>query len=115
MYLRFAASARMNGNQELALLFQNAADTDRIEFFAKEADLTGLVANDSENLRYALEERRVEAAMYGKFAKEAAADGDLMAAALFESIQTAQATQTEVFEAALRTHANERTAGLIEV
>jgi rubrerythrin len=115
MYLRFAARARMNGNRQLALLFQNAADSDRIEHFAKEADLAGLVANDSENLRYAMEEGRVEAAMYGKFAKEAATDGDFIAAALFESIQTAKATQTETFEAALRTHASERTAGLVEV
>jgi rubrerythrin len=114
-YLRFAARARMNENWDLAQLFQVAADIDRTEHFAKQADLAGLVASDSENLRHAMEEKRAEAAMYSQFAKEATADGDLVAAALFEKMQTAAASQIEGFETAFLIQAHECVASLAEV
>jgi rubrerythrin len=114
-YLRFAARARTNENWDLAQLFQTTADTDRTESFAKEAELAGLVANDSENLRCAMEEKQAEAAMYRQFAKEATADGDLVAATLFERMQTATVAQTQAFEAAFLMQAHECAASLAEV
>ena len=100
-YLRFAAHARRNEYWDLAKLFQDAADTDRTEHFATEAEVAGLVRDDTDNVRHAVEEKRAEAAMYHQFAKEATADGDFAAAALFEKMQAAAVDQTEGFEAAL--------------
>ncbi len=114
-YLRFAARARTNENWDLAQLFQGAADIDRTEHFAQEADLADLVANDSDNLRHAMEEKRTEAAMYRQFAKEATADGDFAAAALFERMQAAAATQTDAFEAAFRIQTRECAASPVQV
>jgi rubrerythrin len=114
-YLRFAARARANENWDLAQLFQVAADTGRTEHFAQEADLAGLVTNDCDNLRHAVEEKRAGAVMYQQFAKEAVAEGDFAAAALFEKIQTAAANQREAFEAAFLIQAQESAAGLVEV
>jgi rubrerythrin len=114
-YLRFAARARVNENWDLVQLFQVAADVDEVEHFGKEADLAGLVANHSKILRHAIEEKRAEAALYRQFTTEATADGDLAAAALFEEMQTAAATQTEAFEAAFRIETHEDAIRLIEV
>jgi rubrerythrin len=100
-YLRFAARARLNENWDLAHLFQTAADKDRTAHFGDEADLACLVADDSANLKNAIEEKRAAAEAYAKFAKEATADGDFVAAALFEKIRGDEAAQGETFEAAL--------------
>jgi rubrerythrin len=113
-YLRFAARARMNENWDLARLFQAAADADRIDHFAKEADVAGLIANDSENLRDAVEDKRAEVAMYKQFAKEATADGDFTVADLFERVQTTVVTQADAFEIACRTQVRECAPGLVE-
>jgi rubrerythrin len=107
--LRFAAHARMNENWNVAQLFQTTADTDRREHFAEEADLAGCEASDTENLRSAIEGKRADAAMYGQFAREATADGDFVAAALFEKMQTAVDTQRKAFEAAFRIQTRART------
>jgi len=56
-YLRFAARARMNENPDIARLFQDAADADRTDHFTKEAEIAGLVANDSENLKHAIKRK----------------------------------------------------------
>jgi rubrerythrin len=101
-WLRFAARARMNENWNVAKLFQTAADTDRTEHFAEEADLAGLARGDSENLRSAIDGKRTDAAIYRQFATEAAADGDFKAAALFKKMQTATDAQREAFEVAFR-------------
>ncbi len=114
LYSRFAANARMHQDWELARLLQMAADTDRTEHFAEEAELAGLVANDSENLRYAVEEKRAQAAMCARFAREAAIDGDLATAARFEKIGADEITQAEALEAACRIQISERTACLVE-
>lgn len=114
-YLRFAARARMNENWDLAQLFQTAADNDRTEHFGKEAEVACLVADDSENLRCAIAEKRTAAATYGRFAKEATADGDFSAAALFEKIRADEVTQAETFETALQLQTGECAACLVEV
>jgi len=115
LYLRFAAHARMQENCDLARLFQTVADTDRTEHFAEGADLAGLVTSDSENLRYAIEEKRAQAAMCARFTREATADGDLAAAARFEKIRADEITQAEALEAAFRIQTSECTPSLVEV
>lgn len=114
-YLRFAARARMNENWDVAQLFQTAADNDRVEHFSKEAELACLVADDSENLRNAIKEKRVAAATYERFVKEAIADDDLAAASLFEKIRADEVAQAETFKAALQLQTGECAAGLVEV
>ncbi len=114
-YLRFAAHARMNENWDIAQLFQTAADNDRVEHFAEEAKLACLVADDVENLRNAIEEKRAGAATYKRFGKEATADGDFKAAALFEKISTDEAAQAKTFEAALQLQTGECAGDLVEV
>jgi rubrerythrin len=114
-YIRFAARARMNESWSLANLFQAAADADRTEHFAEEAELACLVADNSENLKHAIDEKRAEVAMYARFLREATSDGDLAAAALFDRIRTEEATQAEAFETALRIRTGECSARLVEV
>ncbi|MFZ0592123.1 MAG: hypothetical protein WAM39_16780 [Bryobacteraceae bacterium] len=113
-YLRFAAHARMNENWDLANLFQTAADTGRIEHFAKEADLAGLVTNEYDNLKDAMDEKRAQASMYDRFARQAIADGDTAAAELFEKIREENVTQALAFETTLLIQAGERSACLVE-
>lgn len=45
-YMLYAEHARKNCNQELAKLFEDAAQTERFEHFAEEARLAGLVGTD---------------------------------------------------------------------
>ncbi len=114
LYLRFAARARMHRNWQLARLFQTIADTERIKHFAEGADLAGLVSNDAENLRYALNEKRAQAAMCGRFATQARADGDLTAAACFEKLRAEESTQADTLEAAFRVQTAQCPACLVE-
>lgn len=109
-YLRFAAQARLHEDWDLARLFQTAADADRTDHFAKEAEFAHLVASDSENLTSAVEEKKAAARMYGRFAAEATADRDLATAALFERMETAEDTQAKSFEIALRAQVRESAA-----
>ena len=115
LYLRFAAHARMYGNWELARLFQTIADTERTEHFAEGADLTGLVGSDAGNLRYALEEKKAQAAMCERFARQARADGDLSAAACFEKLRADESTQAKALEGAFQVQASECPSCLVEV
>jgi rubrerythrin len=100
-YSRFAARARMDDDWELAEVFQDVADSDRTEQFAREADLQGLVRSSPDNLRNAIDEQRKEVSRFVQFAREAKEDGDLEAAALFEKISSDKAEQLTRLEAAL--------------
>ena len=113
LYLRFAAHARMHENWELARLFQTMADTDRTKHFAEGANLAGLIANDAENLRYALEGKKAQAAMCGRFATQARADGDLTAAACFERLRVDESAQADALEAAFRVQTSQSPACLV--
>ena len=53
-YLLYAEHARKSGNKELADLFEKTANTERFEHFAEEAQLSGLVGNDADNLNDAI-------------------------------------------------------------
>jgi rubrerythrin len=114
LYLRFAARARMHKNWKLAQVFQTIADTERTKHFAEGANLAGLVSNDAENLRYALNEKRAQAAMCGRFAIQARADGDVTAAACFEKLRTDENTQADTLEAAFRVESAQCPACLVE-
>lgn len=53
-YMLYAKHAQQNGNEELSKLFQTAANIERFQHFAEEAQLAGLVGNDADNLKDAI-------------------------------------------------------------
>jgi rubrerythrin len=101
-YTRFAACARMNDDPELARLFQNTADVDRIDHFRKEFDLAVLCNDDVANLRAAVEDKAHQIDMYTEFAEQARSDGESAAAELFDRIRKHELTELAAFEAALQ-------------
>jgi rubrerythrin len=86
-YARFAARARMEEEWDAARIFQRAADSDRTEHFAREAEIADLCASTEENLKTAIDEQSKQAVMYKRFADEAAEDGESSAAAIFAHVQ----------------------------
>jgi rubrerythrin len=113
-YSRFAAHARMDSEWELARVFQDSADCDRTEHFAREAALEGLVEDSPENLRNALDAETKEFGMYRQFALEAADDGDLSVAAEFDNIcrqKAGRCTRLEALLADMGFHSHIRTVG----
>ena len=56
----FAAAARKNGRTEIADLFEATARTELEEHFATLADLAGIVGDDADNLRAAIEAESYE-------------------------------------------------------
>lgn len=85
-YKRFAAFARTRGHADWAELLNRVADESRIGHFAEEIQLAGLVTEDLGNLQDVLRNKRYHVERYRQFAKEAEQDGDLRAAALFQSL-----------------------------
>ena len=72
--LLYAKEAQRNGNTELASLFAQAAKTERFQHFAEEAELAGLVGDNPDNLKDAIEGESYEVdTMYRKFAEQAKA------------------------------------------
>lgn len=100
-YQRFAGRARLEGDWDLARAFQEAADADRSDHFAKELELQNAVADTPENLRKAIEAEKSEIEMFARFAGEAAEDGDRSAAALFQKIHKDKADNCAKFDAVL--------------
>ena len=87
-YMLYAEHARQGGNTELAQLFEKTAKQERLEHFAEEAGLAGLVATDAENLKDAIQGESYEVeTMYRDFAQQAAAVGDRAAADRFAEIR----------------------------
>jgi len=100
-YTRFAACARRNENPDLARLFQIAADMDRSVHFRREFDFAHMPCDDAENLQAAISDKDAVIAMYSEFIRQAEADGDHSAAALFDSIRQEEKVQAGSFKAAL--------------
>jgi rubrerythrin len=101
-YLLFAEHARKSGNKELAELFEKAANTERFEHFAEEAELAGLVGSDADNLKDAIKGECYEIdAMYLEFAQKAKVAGDTAAAARFEEIRHDEIGHRDAFNSAL--------------
>jgi rubrerythrin len=101
-YSLFAKQARSNGHEELANLFEDAANTERLEHFAEEAKLAGLVGTDAENLREAIKGESYEVdTMYRDFERDASAAGDDGPAARFEEIRRDEMKHRDAFKVAL--------------
>lgn len=101
-YLLYAHHARQHGNTELANLFRRAANTERFQHFAEEAELAGLVGSDADNLRDAIKGESYEVdTMYREFAEQAAAAGDKSAADRFEEVRHDEMGHRDAFKAAL--------------
>jgi len=101
-YSLFAKQARRNGNYQLANLFEEAANTERLEHFAEEAKLAGLVGTDAENLRDAIKGESYEVdTMYRNFERDAAAAGDDVPAGRFEEIRRDEMKHRDAFKVAL--------------
>lgn len=101
-YMLYAQHARENGNAELANLFETSAKTERLEHFAEEAQLAGLVGNDADNLKDAIKGESHEVdTMYREFAEQAADAGDKAAVERFEEIRRDEMKHRDAFKAAL--------------
>jgi rubrerythrin len=101
-YMLYAKHAHQNGNTELANLFKTAANVERFQHFAEEAQLAGLVGSDADNLKDAIKGESYEVeTMYRQFAEQAASAGDKAAADRFEEIRRDETGHRDVFKAAL--------------
>ena len=101
-YMLYAQHARENGNAEAANLFESAAQTERIEHFAEEAKLAGLVGSDRENLQDAMKGESYEVdTMYFEFAQQAVEAGDQAAADRFDEIRHDEMKHRDAFKAML--------------
>ena len=101
-YMLYAQHARNNGKKQLAVLFEKAARTERFQHFAEEADLSGLVGSDADNLRDSIQGESYEVdTMYREFGQQAAAAGDKTAADRFEEIRHDETNHRDAFKAAL--------------
>ena len=101
-YLLYAEHARKGGNKELADLFEKTANTERLEHFAEEAQLAGLIGNDVNNLKDAIKGECYEIdTMYLEFAERAKAAGDAAAAARFEEVRHDEMGHRDGFKIAL--------------
>lgn len=103
-YLLYAQHARQSGNKDLAALFEKAAKVERLQHFAEEAQLAGLVGSDADNLKDAINGESYEVeTMYLDFASQANAAGDKAAADRFEEIRHDEMGHRDAFQAALKT------------
>ena len=101
-YLAYASQAQQAGRAQAAQQFTSAAQTELTDHFAREADLIGLGGDIPMNLRDAISGETNEAAtMYPGFAKQASADHDPLAAALFTDLGADEATHAKDFTTAL--------------
>ena len=100
-YLAYAAQAQQAGRGQAAQQFTSAAHTELSDHFAREADLIGLDADIAANLRDAISDETNEATMYRGFAKQANADHETAAAALFTVLGDDEATHAKDFTTAL--------------
>ncbi len=101
-YTLFAQQARESGRDDLAKLFDDTAQTERLEHFAQQAALIVLVGNDKVNLRNAIRNESYEVeTMYREFAEQATAAGDDDAAARFAEVGRDEVGHRDAFAAAL--------------
>jgi rubrerythrin len=101
-YLAYATQAQQAGRAQAAQEFTSASQTELSDHFAREADLIGLGGDVAANLRDAISGETNEVdTMYPGFAKQATADNDPAAAALFTEIAAEEATHLKGFTTAL--------------
>ncbi|MDI4665680.1 rubrerythrin family protein [Xanthobacter autotrophicus] len=100
-YQAYAEQARKSGHPEIAKLFDESANVEANEHFAREADALGLVKTDEANLLDASAGERYEnTEMYVNFAKQAAAVGDKKVAELFRQIAADEGDHYAAYKAA---------------
>ena len=86
-YQAYAEHARKSGHPEIAKLFDENANVEASEHFAREADALGLAKTDEANLLDGMAGEHYEnTKMYVDFANQADAAGDKKVAALFRQI-----------------------------
>ena len=86
-YQAYAEHAGKSGHPEIAKLFDENANVEASEHFAREADALGLAKTDEANLLDGMAGEHYEnTKMYVDFAKQADAAGDKKVAALFRQI-----------------------------
>jgi rubrerythrin len=86
-YRRYAEVARAGGDETLAKLFEDSANVEANEHFAREADALKLDGTNVANLLDAMAGEKYEnKTMYITFADQAQKAGDLKAAAMFRQI-----------------------------
>lgn len=101
-YLLYARQARASGHPDVARMFEEAANTERLEHFSEEAKLGGLVGDDASNLQDAIRGESYEVDhMYADFAQRAAKVGDQAAAKQFEEIRNDERRHRDAFQAEL--------------
>jgi len=101
-FARFAACARMHEEPDIARLFQNIADAERIHHFSMEADLASPTGSDADNLREAIADISKQIKLYEQFAEQAAAAGDSKAAETFGRIRQDGLSNLRAFTSALK-------------
>jgi rubrerythrin len=98
-YRNYAEMARQSGNSELAAVFEEAANVEANEHFAREADALKLAKTNEANLFDAMTGEHYEnTKMYQDFARQAREDGDLAAASLFEQIAADEGDHYETYK-----------------
>ena len=98
----FANAARRNGRTEIADLFESTARTELEEHFVALADLAGIVGDDADNLRAAIEAESYEIeVMYPTFAEHATRATDTAAAECFTEIRRNEIDHLEALREAL--------------
>lgn len=100
-YQRYAEVARESGNEELAKLFDESANVEGSEHFAREADALKLDGTNEANLLDAMAGEKYEnSTMYINFAKEADKAGDVKTAAMFRQIASDEGDHYDRYKAA---------------
>lgn len=98
-YKAYAQKARESGKNELAGLFETAANVEANEHFAREADALRLAKADDLNLVNAMAGENYEnTTMYKQFAQQAREDGDIAVAKLFEQIAADEGDHYEAYK-----------------
>lgn len=101
-YRTYAEKARESGNEELAKLFEESADVEAHEHFAREASALGLAKGSTKDLADAMEGEHYEnIKMYKEFSEQAAKVGDTEVAKLFEQIRVDEGDHYEAYKTAL--------------
>ena len=86
-YARYAEVARESGDESLAKLFEESANVEANEHFAREADALKLDGDNLDNLLDAMAGEKFESqTMYINYADQAEKAGDVKVAAMFRQI-----------------------------
>ncbi|MFG1299796.1 rubrerythrin family protein [Xanthobacter sp. V3C-3] len=101
-YQAYAERARKSGHPEIAKLFDESANVEANEHFAREADALGLVNSDEANLLDGMAGEHYEnTKMYVEFAAQADAVGDKKMAELFRQIAADEGDHYAAYKAAV--------------